>query len=113
MGKNVSQSKFKLSHNSNCIYLEPPPTYESLFGELRQAREESSGVLDFLKKVVILLLSTSRYFITLKETMNFSLIDLCDILSDLLQKNIALCPLRKNLIFYQSFCQADRLFHQY
>ena len=70
MGKNVSQNKFELSHNSYCVYLEPPPTYESLFGELRHAREESSGVFDFLKKVVILLLSTSRYFIILEESFH-------------------------------------------
>lgn len=37
---------------------DPPPTYESIFGEIRQAREESSGTVDFLKKVAILFVST-------------------------------------------------------
>ncbi|XP_055931363.1 transmembrane protein 272-like isoform X2 [Argiope bruennichi] len=35
-----------------------PPTYQSLFGQVREARKNSSGVVDFLKKVIILLLGT-------------------------------------------------------
>ncbi|GFY75295.1 uncharacterized protein TNIN_352331 [Trichonephila inaurata madagascariensis] len=35
-----------------------PPTYQSLFGQVREARKNSSGFMDFVKKVVILLLGT-------------------------------------------------------
>lgn len=40
------------------IPVEPPPTYDSIFGELRNARSEASGVGDFLKKVIYIILST-------------------------------------------------------
>lgn len=36
----------------------PPPSYDSLFGRVREAHKASTGVLDFLKNVVILLLGT-------------------------------------------------------
>lgn len=35
-----------------------PPTYESLFGQMREVRKNSSGPLDFLKKILILILGT-------------------------------------------------------
>ncbi|XP_022901730.2 transmembrane protein 272-like [Onthophagus taurus] len=34
----------------------PPPSYDSLFGRVREARKTSKGVFDFLKNVVIILL---------------------------------------------------------
>lgn len=34
----------------------PPPSYESLFGRVREVRKSSSGVLDFLKNLIILFL---------------------------------------------------------
>ncbi|XP_065668621.1 transmembrane protein 272 isoform X2 [Hydra vulgaris] len=37
---------------------DPPPSYESIFGEIRQARQQSSGILDFLKKTIMIFLST-------------------------------------------------------
>lgn len=37
---------------------EPPPSYDSLFGRVREAHKSSTGVMDFLKNVVILLLGT-------------------------------------------------------
>lgn len=37
---------------------EPPPSYDSLFGRVREAHKASTGVMDFLKNVVILLLGT-------------------------------------------------------
>ncbi|KAL9692102.1 hypothetical protein quinque_000184 [Culex quinquefasciatus] len=36
----------------------PPPSYDSLFGRVREAHKSSTGMLDFLKNVVILLLGT-------------------------------------------------------
>lgn len=36
----------------------PPPSYHSLFGQVREARKNSSGILDFLRKVIIILLGT-------------------------------------------------------
>ncbi|XP_076360063.1 transmembrane protein 272-like [Tachypleus tridentatus] len=36
----------------------PPPTYQSLFGQVREARKNASGVVDFLRKVIVLILGT-------------------------------------------------------
>ncbi|XP_055595176.1 uncharacterized protein LOC129745842 [Uranotaenia lowii] len=36
----------------------PPPSYDSLFGRVREAHKSSTGMMDFLKNVVILLLGT-------------------------------------------------------
>lgn len=36
----------------------PPPSYQSLFGEIQEARSSSSGVLDFLKKLFLILIGT-------------------------------------------------------
>lgn len=36
----------------------PPPSYQSLFGQVREARKNSSGFIDFLRKVIILILGT-------------------------------------------------------
>ena len=41
--------------------LGPPPSYQSLFGEIQGARESSSSSLDFLKKLILLLAGTSKY----------------------------------------------------
>lgn len=40
---------------------EPPPSYDSLFGRVREAHKSSTGMMDFLKNVVILLLGTRKY----------------------------------------------------
>ena len=39
----------------------PPPSYDSLFGRVREARKSSRGVLDFLVNIVILVLGTRKY----------------------------------------------------
>ena len=39
----------------------PPPSYESLFGRVREVRKSSSGILDFLKNLIILFLGASEY----------------------------------------------------
>lgn len=39
----------------------PPPSYESLFGRVKEARKNSSGILDFFKKLFILVLGTSTF----------------------------------------------------
>lgn len=36
----------------------PPPSYDSLFGRVREARKSSKGLMDFAKNVLILLLGT-------------------------------------------------------
>ncbi|XP_043259943.1 uncharacterized protein LOC122401701 isoform X1 [Colletes gigas] len=36
----------------------PPPSYDSLFGRMREAHKVSKGVFDFLKNIIILLLGT-------------------------------------------------------
>jgi len=36
----------------------PPPSYASLFGEIKEARQGSSSVLEFTKRVVLILLGT-------------------------------------------------------
>ncbi|XP_053981840.1 uncharacterized protein LOC128878051 isoform X1 [Hylaeus volcanicus] len=36
----------------------PPPSYDTLFGRMREARRVSKGVFDFLKNIIILLLGT-------------------------------------------------------
>jgi len=41
----------------------PPPTYESLFGRVREVHRESSGSLDFIKNVVFLLIGTIGFTI--------------------------------------------------
>lgn len=38
----------------------PPPSYDSLFGRVREARKSSKGLVDFAKNVLILLLGTSK-----------------------------------------------------
>lgn len=38
----------------------PPPSYDSLFGRVREARKSSKGLLDFAKNVLILLLGTRK-----------------------------------------------------
>ena len=43
------------------FFLGPPPSYQSLFGEIRDVRRESSNVAEFLVKLVLLLASTSMY----------------------------------------------------
>jgi hypothetical protein len=36
----------------------PPPSYDSLFGRVREAHRTSKGIIDFLKNVICLLLGT-------------------------------------------------------
>ncbi|CAH0560767.1 unnamed protein product [Brassicogethes aeneus] len=36
----------------------PPPSYDSLFGRVREAHKSSKGVLDFLKNIIIIVLGT-------------------------------------------------------
>lgn len=38
----------------------PPPSYDSLFGRVREARKSSKGLIDFAKNVLILLLGTRK-----------------------------------------------------
>lgn len=36
----------------------PPPSYQSLFGQVREARKTANGFLDFLRKLIFLLIGT-------------------------------------------------------
>ncbi|KAI1301631.1 hypothetical protein HDE_02824 [Halotydeus destructor] len=47
----------------------PPPSYHSLFGQVREARKNSSGLIDFLKKLVLILLGTLGVTILLSFTV--------------------------------------------
>ncbi|XP_058461992.1 uncharacterized protein LOC131436990 [Malaya genurostris] len=47
----------------------PPPTYDSLFGRVREAHKSSTGMVDFLKNVLILLLGTLGFTIILGITI--------------------------------------------
>lgn len=48
---------------------EPPPTYASLFGDIQQVRNESSGVGEFFKKVFVILIGTVGCTICLGFTL--------------------------------------------
>ncbi|XP_050067431.1 uncharacterized protein LOC126556247 isoform X2 [Anopheles maculipalpis] len=47
----------------------PPPSYDSLFGRVREARKSSRGILDFLVNIVILVLGTLGCTIALGITI--------------------------------------------
>lgn len=38
----------------------PPPSYDSLFGRVREAHKSSKGLMDFAKNILILLLGTRK-----------------------------------------------------
>ncbi|GFN83994.1 hypothetical protein PoB_001050000 [Plakobranchus ocellatus] len=42
---------------------EPPPSYESLYGRVKAAREESEGTVSFLKAFLVIILSTIGFTI--------------------------------------------------
>lgn len=39
----------------------PPPSYDSIYGRVREAQKQSKGVLDFMKNIFVLLLGTSKW----------------------------------------------------
>ncbi|XP_060530617.1 transmembrane protein 272-like [Cylas formicarius] len=47
----------------------PPPSYDSLFGRVREAQKTSKGILDFLKNVIIIILGTLGCTIILGVTI--------------------------------------------
>ncbi|XP_043519835.1 uncharacterized protein LOC122533825 [Frieseomelitta varia] len=47
----------------------PPPSYDSLFGRMREAHKVSKGVFDFLKNIIVLLLGTIGCTIILGVTI--------------------------------------------
>ncbi|CAH1102346.1 unnamed protein product [Psylliodes chrysocephalus] len=47
----------------------PPPSYDSLFGRVREAQKSSKGVLDFLKNIIIIVLGTLGCTIILGVTI--------------------------------------------
>ena len=57
----AAQSSFCCSVLVLSIFLGPPPSYQSLFGEIQGARQSSSSTMDFLKKLILLLAGTSKY----------------------------------------------------
>lgn len=44
----------------HALFPAPPPSYDSLFGRMREARKISKGIFDFLKNIIFLLLGTSK-----------------------------------------------------
>lgn len=42
------------------LFTAPPPSYDSLFGRVREAQKSSKGILDFLKNVIIIVLGTCK-----------------------------------------------------
>lgn len=42
----------------------PPPSYDSLFGRVREVHRTSGSVADFVKNIVILFLGTSEYILS-------------------------------------------------
>lgn len=58
-------------NDDSCLFLftEAPPSYEDLFGQVRAAKSQSSSVAEFLKKVFIIVLGTSKlnFCLTLRE----------------------------------------------
>lgn len=47
----------------------PPPSYDSLFGRMREAHKASKGVFDFIKNIIVLLLGTIGCTIILGVTI--------------------------------------------
>lgn len=56
--KSISQ----IHEEDDKIWLEegPPPSYDSLFGQIKEAKETSDGSFDFCKRVVQLFAGTSK-----------------------------------------------------
>lgn len=38
----------------------PPPSYDSIYGRVREAQKQSKGIVDFMKNIFVLLLGTSK-----------------------------------------------------
>lgn len=53
----------------------PPPSYDSLFGRVREVHKTSSSVADFVKNIVVLFLGTGEYIISF---LYYSTKVLCD-----------------------------------
>lgn len=57
----INQMKILAIYNIIVLFcLAPPPSYDSLFGRMREAHKVSKGVFDFLKNIIVLLLGTSK-----------------------------------------------------
>lgn len=39
----------------------PPPSYDSIYGRVREAQKQSKGIVDFMKNIFVLLLGTSKW----------------------------------------------------
>ncbi|RZC33327.1 hypothetical protein BDFB_002133 [Asbolus verrucosus] len=59
----------------------PPPSYDSLFGRVREAQKTSKGVIDFLKNIIIIVLGTLGCTVILGVTI---VIPICMIVMGLL-----------------------------
>ncbi|XP_066591305.1 transmembrane protein 272-like [Prorops nasuta] len=73
----------------------PPPSYDSLFGRMREARKRSKGVFEFLKNIIMLLLGTIGFTIVLGL---FAIIPISMIIIGGLYIND--CPLGSNIPIY-------------
>jgi len=48
-------------HVSFMLLVASPPSYDSLFGRMREARKVSKDIFDFFKNILYLLLGTSKW----------------------------------------------------
>jgi hypothetical protein len=72
----------------------PPPSYQSLFGQVREARKTANGILDFIRKLIFLLIGTLGCTIIIGFTV---VIPLSMIVIGLLYMNS--CPIENIPIF--------------
>lgn len=49
--------EFTIADNNSSVS-DQPPSYESLYGQVRAARDDSNGTLEFFKKLIVIFLST-------------------------------------------------------
>jgi len=50
-----------LKFTSYVCFVAPPPSYDSIFGQVKAARAESGSIVDFFKKFLTILLGTRKY----------------------------------------------------
>lgn len=85
----------------------PPPSYQSLFGEIKDARQGSSSVLDFLKKLIIILVGTIGCTIAIGVVMA---IPIAMIVIGAKYKND--CPVEEKIPIYLIVAGAVGIFRQ-
>uniref|UniRef100_A0A0B7B8D4 Uncharacterized protein n=1 Tax=Arion vulgaris TaxID=1028688 RepID=A0A0B7B8D4_9EUPU len=62
---NVANREALPSYDTMAMPQEPPPSYDSLYGRIKAAKSESSGVFGFLKTFLVIVLSTIGFTIVI------------------------------------------------